>query len=149
AAIMAADKASDKKAAAATSVDSGTFGIVINGKRVATETFHVDQRSDGSNITAELRFEDASIKAVQNSEMTMNAGGVLKKYVWQEVQPGKARIVIEPQDDHFMITRVFENGGDNSKDTVHPLSAETSIMDDNFYSHIQVLAWKYMALGCQ
>jgi hypothetical protein len=32
---------------------------------------------------------------------------------------------------------------------VHPLTPETSIMDDNFFSHMEVIAWKYMAFGCK
>lgn len=149
AAASAADRSSDKKQLSASAVDSGTFGIMIGGKRVASETFHVDQRSDGSSLSSELRFEDAALKAVQNSEMSMQPNGLLKKYVWKEVQPGKAQIVVEPQDEQFMVARIFENGGDTSKDTVHALSPGTSIMDENFFSHMEVLTWKYMALGCQ
>src|SRR6185437_1343446 len=81
----AADKPSDKKAAPS-SVDSGTFTIVVGGQKVATETFRVEQRSDGSTLSSELKTEDASQnKAVQNAEMTMLPNGLLKKYTWKEV----------------------------------------------------------------
>lgn len=147
--VRSADKPTDKKSGPASTVDSGTFGILINGKRVASETFHVDQRSDGSSVSSELRFEDASVKAVQNSEMSLQPNGLLKKYVWKEVQPSKSQIVVEPQDEQFMVARIFENGGDTSKDSVHALASGTSILDENFFAHMEVLAWKYMALGCQ
>src|SRR3954470_24605336 len=95
-ALLAADKADkpDKKTVAPTAVDSGTFSISVSGRRVASETFHVDQRQDGSTIVSELKFEDANIKAVQSSEMSMQPNGLLKKYTWKEVSPGKAQIVI-------------------------------------------------------
>src|SRR5438874_2166031 len=92
--LNGADK-NDKKNSAATSVDSGVFGIMVGGRRVASETFHVDQRQDGSSVSSELKFDDSTVKAVQNSEMSMQPNGVLKKYVWKEVTPGKAQIVVE------------------------------------------------------
>lgn len=146
-ALPAADK-NDKKSVS-TSVDSGTFGISVGGRRVASETFHVDQRQDGSTISSELKFDDATLKAVQSSEMTMRPNGLLKKYTWKEVSPGKAQIVVEPQDEQFMVSHVSENAGADAKDTVHPLAPETSIMDDNFFSHMEILTWKYMAFGCK
>ena len=146
--LPAADK-NDKKATVPTSVDSGTFSISVGGHRVASETFHVDQRQDGSTISSELRFDDANVKAVQSSEMTIKPNGLLKKYTWKEVTPGKAQIVVEPQDEQFMVSHVSENAGADPKDTVHPLAPETSIMDDNFFSHMEVLTWKYMAFGCK
>src|SRR4051794_25173830 len=106
-ALLAADK-TDKKTTAPTSVDSGTFSISVGGRRVASETFKVDQRQDGSTITSELKFEDASMKAVQSSEMTIKPNGLLKKYTWKEVTPGRAQIVVEPQDEQFMVSRVSE-----------------------------------------
>src|SRR5438874_7030470 len=124
--LNGADK-NDKKTSATTSVDSGTFGIMVGGRRIASETFKVDQRQDGSTISSELKFDDSTMKAVQNSEMTIKPNGLLKKYVWKEVTPGKAQIVVEPQDEQFMVARVSENGGADSKDTVHPLAPETSI----------------------
>src|SRR5260221_5642613 len=129
--LNGADK-NDKKNPATSSVDAGTFGILVNGHRVATETFHVDQQKDGSSISSELKFDDSSVRAVQNSEMTMQPNGLLKKYIWKEVTPGKAQIIVEPQDEQFMVERVSENGGTDSKDVVHPLAPETSILDDNF-----------------
>lgn len=146
--LQGADK-TDKKSAAPTSVDSGTFGILVNGHRVASETFHVDQHQDGSSISSELKFDDSSVKAVQNSEMTMQPNGLLKRYIWKEVTPGKAQIIVEPQDEQFMVSRISTNGGADSKDTMHPLAPETSIMDDNFFSHMEVMTWKYMAFGCK
>jgi hypothetical protein len=132
-----------------TMVDSGSFGIVVNGTRVATETFRVEQRGASSFVISELKLEDPNNKATQAAELEMAANGSLKKYVWKEVKPGEGQIVVQPQDDQFLAVRITENAAAAPKDMVHALSPVTSIMDDNFFSQMQVLAWKYMAAGCR
>lgn len=147
--FSAALAASDKKAVPpATSVDSGTFGIMVNGKRVATESFRVEQRSDLSTVISELKLEDPANKAVQSSELQMLPTGLLKKYTWKETQPGKSQIIVEPQEGQFLVAHLMESLNVPAKDSVHPLSPATSILDDNFFSHMEVLGWKYMALNC-
>ena len=47
-----AASAEKNKEAPGASVDSGTFGVFINGKRVATETFSITQASTGNVITS-------------------------------------------------------------------------------------------------
>lgn len=134
-----------------TTVDSGTFGILVNGSRVATETFRVEQRGASSFVISELRLEatDREKAAAQTAELELAANGFLKKYTWKEVRPGTAQIVITPQDDSFLAVRISETATAPAKDLTHALSAATSIMDDNFFSQMQVLAWKYMAMGCR
>jgi hypothetical protein len=144
----ASGKSADKNAKPSTSVDSGTFGISVNGRRVATESFRVEQRSDLSTITSELKFSDASVQAVQTSEMLMLPTGALKRYTWKETQPGKSQIVVEPQDDQFLVAHITQSATDPVKDSVHPLAPSTTILDDNFFSHMEVLGWKYMAMNC-
>jgi hypothetical protein len=139
----------DKNAKPSTAVDSGVFSIYVNGKRLATESFHVEQRSDLSTISSELKFEDTSVQAVQTSDLQLLPSGLLKKYTWKETRPGKSQIIVEPQDEQFLVEHVMETATDPGKDSVHPLSAATSIIDDNFFSHMEVLAWKYMAYSCR
>jgi hypothetical protein len=74
--------------------------------------------------------------------------GALKKYIWKETMPGKSQIVVEPQDDQFLIAHIMQTVGDPPKDSIHPLAPSTSILDDNFFSHMEVLGWKYMAMNC-
>ena len=145
----ASDKAGDKNAKPSTNVDSGSFGILVNGKRLATESFRVEQRADYSSVSSELKFEDTNIQALQSSELQMLPSGLLKKYTWKETRPGKSQIVVEPQDEQFLVVHVMANASDPAKDTVHPLAPSTSILDDNFFSHMEVLTWKYMAANCR
>jgi hypothetical protein len=147
-AYAASEKPSDKNAKPSTSVDSGTFGVLVNGRRVATESFRVEQRSDYSTITSELKFGDATVQAIQTSELLMLPSGVLKRYTWKETQPSKSQIVVEPQDDQFIVAHITQSPSDPPKDSVHPLAPSTSILDDNFFSHMEVLGWKYMAMNC-
>src|SRR5882672_7112935 len=105
--FAASDKPADKNAKPGTSVDSGSFGILVNGRRVASESFRVEQRSDFSTITAELKFTDAAVQAVQTSELQMLPNGALKKYTWKETQPGKSQIIVEPQDDQFLVAHIM------------------------------------------
>jgi hypothetical protein len=129
-------------------VDSGSFGIIVKGTRVATETFRVEQRGQSSFVVSELKTEDAT-PATQTAELELAANGALKKYTWKETKPGDAGIVVEPQDEQFLSLRVTPNGTSVPKVSTHALSPATSIIDDNFFSQMQVLAWKYMAMGCR
>lgn len=145
-AAAAQDK--DKDKSKATVVDAGTFGIVVNGARVATETFRVEQRGESSFVISELKTEGAD-KATQTAELEMLPNGSLKKYTWKEVKPGDAAIEVEPSGDQFLTMRTTVSAATGPKTSTHALSPTTSILDDNFFSHMEVLVWKYMASGCR
>src|SRR5438874_10791174 len=152
AAVAATAQAGDIPKAAAentTVVDSGSFGILVNGKRVATEKFRMEQRNNINRASSELRFAASDTQATQNAEMEVTSGGLLKKYPWREVQPSKSQIVVEPDDDQFMVMRISDGSNAPAKNSTHALSPATSILDDNFFSQMQVLTWKYMAMGCR
>ncbi len=129
-------------------VDTGSFGIVVNGTRVATETFRVEQRGESNFVISELKTEDAA-KATQAAELEMGANGSLKKYTWKEIKPGDAAIELEPSGEQFLTMRTTINAATPPKVLTLALSPATSILDDNFFSHMQVLTWKYMASGCR
>ena len=129
-------------------VDSGSFSILVNGKHVATETFRMEQHSSSNTVTSQLKYDDSSIKASQRAEMEINSSGMLKKYTWTEIEPVKAEIVVEPQDENFIVSHIAASGGAPARDNVHPLPPSVTILDDNFFSQLQVLAWKYLAVSC-
>ena len=62
---VAAASDKDDKAATAQNVDAGSFGVFMNGRRVATETFSVHQSSTGSSIVSEFKSEAGANKAEQ------------------------------------------------------------------------------------
>lgn len=146
------DSKDKKNATQATSaLDASSFSISMNGRQVARETFHIDSRGGEATIHSELHYADGATKAEQTAELKVNSNGELKKYFWKETAPGSSLIDVEPQDQNFLTLRYVENGTDMSKakDMTHPLSITTNILDDYFFSHIEVLAWRYMASICK
>ncbi len=86
-AVSAMASKAAKKTSSSTSVDAGSFGIFVNGQRVATEHFKIDHREGYSITTSELKMEDGS-KAAQHAELEIMDNGDLRKYSWNEVSPG-------------------------------------------------------------
>lgn len=129
-------------------VDSGSFGVFMNGRRVATETFSIKQGSKGSVVTSEFKADGASETSTQNSELQLNAAGELQKYEWKEVSPGKAQAVVVPNDS-FLLERVTVNPTEKAHEHPFMLPTSTSILDDYFFVQREVLAWKYLAIGCR
>jgi hypothetical protein len=146
-AAAASDK-KDDKAPAAQMVDSGSFGVFMNGRRVATETFSIHQNSGGSSVTSEFKTETGVDKAVQTSEWQMTGNGELRKYEWKEVSPGQSQAVVLPNQD-FLIER-FRNGPqDKEQEQPFMLPASSSFLDDYFFVQREVLAWKFLASSCK
>ena len=50
----------DKKEASGQMVDSGALGVFLNGKRIATETFSIQQSTTGSVISSQFKTEEGS-----------------------------------------------------------------------------------------
>jgi len=125
-------------------VDSGSFGIFVGGKRVATETFKVERRADGSTVKSELKAQDGS---TQRSDMELTAQGDIVHYGWQQIEPSKAELSIVPKDEFLSETI---NAGPNQKAITlpHLMPHSTPILDDNFFLHREILLWRYLASGC-
>ena len=60
-------------------VDSGSFGVFMNGKRVATETFSIQQSGGGSTTNAQVKEEGGS-GASQSSELQVTSAGAVVRY---------------------------------------------------------------------
>jgi hypothetical protein len=145
--LLTAAFAADQKTP--TVADSGNFAVMVNGKRVAVERFTMKQSATGNTVSSTLEFDNGKIKAQQQSSLELGGDGTFRKYTWEELNPGKAKIVAEPQDKTFVVVRQKPSDATPSKDTLHPLDISTiSIIDTNFYSHVEVLMWRYMAMSC-
>jgi len=107
------------KESAETHVDSGSFGIFMAGRRVGTETFTVTQSSSGS-----------------------------KRYEWKEVSPGKASAVVVP-NEQFLTQRSIMNPDDKPQEHPYLLPTSTTVLDDYFFIHREILAWKFLATTCK
>ncbi|HUO59994.1 MAG TPA: hypothetical protein VMU24_04950 [Candidatus Acidoferrales bacterium] len=127
-----------------TVVDQGNFNVLVNGQRVATETFTITQLDSGSVTTSELRAE--SDKIAQKSELFLNAVGGLQKYQWQQVSPSKEQYLVFPKDDFLNEHMVAADGKVSEQPFLLPVS--TIILDDYFFSQRELLLWRYLGENC-
>ena len=128
-------------------VDSGSFGVFVNGKRVATETFTIEQLGEASVTKSEFKIDAADPKSVQTSELHLSNSGDLRRYVWNELSPNKASSTVEPQEQ-LLVQRVVMTPGDKPFEQPYLLPASTVILDDYFFSQRELLAWRYLGAGC-
>lgn len=128
--------------------DAGSFGIFREGKRVATETFKIEQVPGGSTATFQLKMNDGSKEPTQTAEMELTSSGALKRYEWHQLSPEKAEAVVTPNDPFLMEHMVSAPG---AKPIQQPFLAPptTVILDNNFFAQRELLAWRYMAGGCK
>lgn len=131
-------------------VDSGSFGVFMNGHRVGTETFSVIQDRGGSVIKSEFKTENDpnGAASAQSSEMRLNPNGEIRRYDWKEISPGQASSVVLPNDQ--FLNQKFRSGP-QAKDQEQPylLPTSTSILDDYFFVHREILVWKFLATSCK
>jgi hypothetical protein len=144
--VLAKDQGKEKKTPANRVVDSGSFGIFMDGKRVGTETFKIEQRPGVSVATAELKVDDGKTRADQTSEMQVTPEGNLRLYTWHSTYPEKEESVVEPKDQ--LLIEHLTPADQKKQDVPHILPLSTVILDDNFFSHRQMLVWRYFAQGC-
>ena len=139
--------AKDKDVKSGTVRDAGSFGIFMSGRRVATETFSIEENSNGSVISSQFKSDPGMEKADQSSELQLTAKGDLRKYEWKESSPQKVQAVVVPNDD-FLSQRTTVS---DDKPTEQPylLPPSTIVLDDYFFIHREVLLWKYLATACR
>jgi hypothetical protein len=130
-----------------TNVDSGSFGIFQGGHRVGTETFSIYQTSNGSVIRSEFKTENTP-PDVQSSEMQLTASGDIRRYEWNELSPEKAESVLLPNDD-FLTQKWRAAPEEKEHEQPYLLPVSTRILDDYFFIHREVLAWKFLAAACK
>jgi hypothetical protein len=128
-------------------IDGGTFGIFQGGHRVGTETFSIYQTNNGSVISSEFKTENTP-PDVQTSEMQLTGNGDIRRYEWSETSPDKASSTIVPNAD-FLMQRWSEGQDGKEHEQPYLLPASTSILDDYFFIHRELLAWKFIAMACK
>jgi hypothetical protein len=137
-----------EKPVAAKVVDSGSFGVFNGSHRVATETFSIKQDAEGSIVASEFKSEQGEQKAAQSSELNLTASVNLRHYEWKELLPDKLQATVDPNDT-FLIERFTTGANDKPHDQNFLLPVSTSILDDYFFIHREVLAWKFLAAVCK
>ena len=144
-----ADKGKEKeKEGPRQSIDSGSFGVFMNGHRVGTEKFSIDQTNTGSIIKSQFKTENDPNTAVQESTLELSASGDIRRYEWNELSPGKARSVITP-NEQFLTQKWSTGPGEKDHDQPYLLPPSTNILDDYFFIHREVLVWRFLAVTCR
>jgi hypothetical protein len=143
AAPLPKDKGKDHEG---TNVDSGSFGIFQNGHRVGTETFSIYQVSNGSIIKSEFKTEH-NPPDLQTSEMQLTPNGDIRSYEWKELSPEKAESLLLPNEE--FLTQKWRMGEEKEHDQPYLLPVSTRILDDYFFVHREVLAWRFLASACK
>ena len=128
-------------------IDEGTFTIYVQGRQVGTEKFKVEQRSDMSVTTSEVRIEDGATKAAIGSELQLYPNGDFKHYDWKEIEPGRGVTSVDVSES-FLVEHVVAAPGDKPHDLTFMLAPTTNILDDYFFVHRELLLWKYMGTMC-
>lgn len=129
-------------------IDSGSFGVFMSGHRVGTETFSIYETNSGSVIKSEFKTENDPNQAVQNSVMQLSSTGEIRRYEWKELSPGKAESVVVP-NEQFLNQKWSAGPQDKPHEQPYLLSPSTSILDDYFFIHREVLVWKFLAATCK
>ncbi len=131
-----------------TSIDAGSFGVYQKGHRVGTETFSIYQTSYGSVIYSEFKTENAPTQDVQNSELQLTSTGNIRRYEWKEVSPEKQELLLLPNEE--FLTQKWSTGPEEKEhEQPYLLSASTNVLDDYFFVHREVLAWKFLGMACK
>lgn len=148
------DKPKEKKSA----VDAGSFGIYLNGKRIGTEKFDIQQDASEGTVSAEITVEDGGNKSEQRSEMRVGTDGNLKVYKWSSTSPTREESTVEPKLENGQSSTELAAGllvehvttaEQKKRDVPYVIPLSTVILDDNFFSQRELLIWRYLATGCK
>jgi hypothetical protein len=146
--VAAAKEKEKSKQPGSQVVDSGSFGVFSSGTRVATETFSIEQSATGSRISSQFKSAQGEQVAEQSSEMRLTPSTELRSYEWKETSPEKMTASVVPND--AFLVESFTSGSDNKTPGQNfLLPASTAILDDYFFIHRELLAWKYLASACR
>jgi hypothetical protein len=135
------------KASSNSVIDTGTFSIFVSGQRVATEKFEIRRKDNVSLVDSEVRIEGGTQKVALSSQMELGPTGDLLRYNFREMSPGKAEAVVEPSAE-FLVEHAKLNPAEKPQDMPFLMPASTVILDDYFFAHRQLLAWRYLASVC-
>lgn len=145
-ATVAAEKSGDKKdkvkPSAPQMVDSGSFGVFIKGQRVITETFNIEQESDYSSIKAQLKETAGATPTDQKSTLEITSNGQLVRYEWSQAAGGS--LIVLPRDE-FLIEKITATGTAKAAEQPFLMPNTSTILDNNFFIHREVMAWRYLA----
>ena len=129
-------------------VDSGSFAVYSSGQRVATETFSITRSQEGSVVSSKFKSAQGDNTAEQSSELELTPSVEIRRYEWKELSPEKMEAVVIPAEP-FLTERYSVGPEDKLQTQNFLLPTSTAILDDYFFIHREVLAWKFLATVCR
>ena len=142
----AGDKKDKAKEPAAQVVDSGAFGVFVKGQRVVTETFSINQENGVSVIKSQIKELAGADQGGQKSTLEISASGELLRYEWS--QSSGNSLTVTPNND-FLIEKITTAASSKPAEKPFLMPSSSSILDNNFFVHREVLAWRYLAADCK
>jgi hypothetical protein len=142
--LSAGDKKDKAKPAGAQKVDSGSFGVFVKGKRVVTETFSVEQDNGISLVKSHLQ-ETGSAASGQRSELQMTTSAELVRYEWSDGNGGS--LAVTPNNE-FLLEKITASPTAKTAEQPFLMPSTSAILDNNFFVHREVLAWRYLQSNC-
>lgn len=139
------DKKDKAKPDGTQAVDSGSFGIFVKGQRVATESFHIQQQGGNSIIKSQLKDAGSSDPA-QKSDLEISESGELLRYEWTQSSGGS--LTVFPEND-FLKEKITASATAKPAEQAFLLPSRSPILDNNFFVHREILAWRYLASACK
>jgi hypothetical protein len=140
----ALDKKDGGKSSGGQAVDSGSFGVVIRGQRVMTETFSIQQDNGVSTVKSRLQEAGTTANINQRSELQMTGSGELVRYEWND---GSGSLVVVPKDE-FLLEKITVGSSGKPAEQPFLMPNTSAILDNNFFIQREVLAWRYLATNC-
>jgi len=128
-------------------IDSGSFGVFVNGHRVATETFNIKQGAGGNSTVSSQVKQEGSDAPGQNSELQISAGGDLVRYEWHDAG-SKSQLVVAP-NDQFLLERITTAPGEKPAEHPFLMPVSTMVLDNNFFVQRELLVWRYLGSTCK
>ncbi|MFZ1007655.1 MAG: hypothetical protein WAN65_12510 [Candidatus Sulfotelmatobacter sp.] len=138
------DKKDKPKPAGAQQVDAGSFGVFVRGQRVVTENFTV-QQENGVNVVKSQLQEAGSSSSGQRSDLEMTGSGELLRYEWTD---GGGSLVVTPKNE-FLLEKITTAASSKAAEQPFLMPNTSAILDNNFFIHREVLAWRYLATNCK
>jgi hypothetical protein len=142
----ASDKKDKTKPDAAQKVDAGSFSVFIKGQRVASESFTIEQRQGVNIIKSQLKETGAADPSGQKSDLEITSNGELLRYEWSQTSGGNLSVL--PSND-FLMEKITAPGTAKTAEQPFLMPNTSSILDNNFFVHREVLIWRYLAADCK
>jgi hypothetical protein len=142
--LNAGDKKDQAKPAPNQMVDSGSFGVFVKGQRVVTETFSVQMNDGISSVRSQLKEIAGPAAAGQKSDLKMTTSGELVSYTWTD---GNGSLTVTPNNE-FLLEKITASPSAKAAEQPFLMPNTSAILDNNFFVHREVLAWRYLATNC-